>query len=331
VDQIIVSRLAGRFGVPDTALKPLSGGHFSQVYEFSRDGRPFVLRLIPPNPDIDVASLLSISHWMDYLSAHEAAVSKPVRSTSGDLVEAIEHDGALYLAVAQEKAQGTLGEELPFDRWNDALYQTLGKELGRIHALARDYTPPHGVTPRPHWNEETNCFNPSEVLDSSQVRLIERQTQIAACIQGLPKDREGYGLAHLDLHFANLFVDDVAQVITFFDFDDCAYGWYVMDLAMLLLDTLVLYPCSDREDFAARFFQNVLKSYASQSPLSRYWINQIPHFLALLEIGLYTQLYRDYDPTDRSSWVGRFMQDRKARIEAGVPYVNIEFDTFEHQ
>jgi Ser/Thr protein kinase RdoA (MazF antagonist) len=36
------------------------------------------------------------------------------------------------------------------------------------------------------------------------------------------RSRNSYGLAHMDLHFGNFFVDMGQQRIQLFDFDDCA-------------------------------------------------------------------------------------------------------------
>jgi hypothetical protein len=49
-------------------------------------------------------------------------------------------------------------------------------------------------------------------------------------------------------------------------------------------------------------------------------------FLKLLEIGIYTQVYRFYDPHDADPWVEKFMADRKDRIEHDVPYLEMDFE-----
>ena len=134
-----------------------------------------------------------------------------------------------------------------------------------------------------------------------------------------------YGLAHLDLHFGNFFVDVASSQITLFDFDDCAYGWYLMDLAMLLFDVLVVYGGSDRERFGGRFLEHVL-ARLSVAEIHRILLAaQFPLFLKLLEIGVYITLYRTYDPSDSDGWVGKFMHGRKLRVEQDIPYVDLDF------
>ena len=46
------------------------------------------------------------------------------------------------------------------------------------------------------------------------------------------------------------------------------------------------------------------------------------NFLKLLEIGIYIQVYDDYEPHDLDSWVGKFMAKRKYRLEHDIPYIH---------
>jgi len=126
-------------------------------------------------------------------------------------------------------------------------------------------------------------------LDASQAVIAEKRAEV---IRELPKDKDGYGLIHTDLHFANFFVDVETGTVTIFDFDDCAYGWYVMDIAMTLLDAMVVHAGTDRavstEAFAAAFLKSYLRGYTAEAPMSAFRASQLLHFLKLLEIGLYT-------------------------------------------
>jgi Ser/Thr protein kinase RdoA (MazF antagonist) len=326
----VVKLVAQRYGVPESQLKPLSGGHFSRVYEFAEGGETYVLRITPPNDELGVQETRAVLAWMDFLSANGASVPKPKRSNHGRLVEAVEQDGQRYVAVVFERARGVLGEALPREQWGDTLYQHIGRTVGRMHALAKRYVPPDDVPRRPQWDGIVNCFNPGQALDGSQAVVAEKQARILEIVRGLPKDEGGYGLIHTDLHFANFFVDVEAGTVTIFDFDDCAYGWYAMDIAMTLLDAVVVHAGVDRavsaEAFAAAFMESYLRGYTAETSLSGFWASQLPHFLKLLEIGLYAQVYRGYDPSDSESWAGKFMAGRKSKIEGDVPYVEVDFE-----
>jgi len=52
----------------------------------------------------------------------------------------------------------------------------------------------------------------------------------------------------------------------------------------------------------------------------------VPWFLKLREIDLYAVIHRSFDVDHLTdSWVSRFMEGRRDRIEQGVPYVEYDF------
>lgn len=321
-----IDEAARRYGVAAADLAPMVGGHVTHVYSFTHGDKDCVLRITPPNEEIDLPAMHAILPWMHFLAEGGASVAAPVPSQNGHLIELIEQDGQTYIAVAFERAPGIRGEELTFDQWNDALFARLGQTAGKMHALARAYTPASADLKRPDWDVAGNCFHPLEPLPPSEAIVAEKQVRLFEVVQALPKDADCYGMIHADLHGGNFFVDVDTHTITVFDFDDCAYGWYGMDIAMSVFDMLVLYPGPDREAFTVRFLRSYLQGYRTENALSTFWLGQLPHFLKLLEIGVYAQVYAYYDPADTESWVGRFMANRKSRIEQDVPYIDLDFE-----
>jgi amicoumacin kinase len=325
MDADTLKRAAERYEIPVSLLKPAAGGHFSHVYEFSRGDQAFILKITPPNDEIDVQAMRAILEWVFFLASRGAPVASPILSRDGQLIETIEVDGESYLAVLFEKAGGILAEELPVDAWDETLVQNLGRTAGKMHAVARSYVPASQTLKRPNWEEVVNCYNPSEELDPSQKGVLEKRLKILEAVQNLPKEADGYGLIHADFHGANFFVDPQSKTITVFDFDDCCYGWYAMDIAMCLFDTLVLYSGKEPQHFASWFLENYLFGYNHENRLAPFWIDQLPLFLKLLETGIYAEVYRFAGDSRPGSWVGKFMAGRKERIEENLPYIDIDF------
>jgi len=55
-------------------------------------------------------------------------------------------------------------------------------------------------------------------------------------------------------------------------------------------------------------------------PFTR-WAFQLPHFLKLLEMGVYTMVHPYYAADDYDAWDAKFMADnRKERIENDIPW-----------
>lgn len=312
---------ASLYGISEATLQPVRGGNFTHVYSFKRDDRHYILRLTPPNDETDAQAQRSLLSWMAYLAAHGAFVPEPLPSQSGNLVEVISSPEGDWLAVAFTRAEGILSEELSLDQWDAEQFQMLGRSIGKMHAIARGYVPSNEAG-YPDWESGGNLF--SDRI-RNELWLKEKQSRLLEHIRSLPKPVDAYGLIHCDLHFGNFFVDLPGQKITLIDFDDCAYGWYVMDIAVLLFDILVLYTGSDKDEYALHFLRNFLTGYLAENLLSSFWLEQLPQFLKLLEINVYDMVAKSY-PDDADDWVMKFMSGRKERLENDMPYVDLNFE-----
>lgn len=321
----LIPMIAGLYNTTPGQLKMVEGGHFSTVFEYKQEGKGRILRVTPPNPDIDLGAMRSILAWMDFLSTHDGPVPRLVRSQNGNPFEVIAFEGETYLASVFERAPGILAEGMALESWSDELFQALGKTLGRCHQIAGRYSPV-AQDQRPTWDRAVNCFNPIKDLEDADVIILDKRSAVMSKMEGLPKAAVNFGLAHMDLHFGNFFVDIDNKQFTLIDFDDCAYGWYMMDIAMLLFDVLVVYSGENRLKFGRRFLENILLGYYTHTPTDVFWIYQLPHFLKLVEIGVYLMLYRDYDPESTDEWVGKFMAGRRERILGEIPYVELDFE-----
>ena len=327
LDPHLLTAAAERYDLQPFQLKPVQGGHFSHVFEYRLGQQDFILRLTPPNADVNLVSMRSMLEWLAFLAGQGGPVARPIRSQAGNLIETIDGQEGVYIAGAFEKAPGVLAENMPLADWDDGLFQLLGRTLGNCHRIARDYQPARPEHRRPEWDQGGNCFNPREALEDADRSILKKRAEVLGKIREMPKDRDHYGLAHLDLHFGNFFVDKELQQMVLFDFDDCAYGWYVMDIAMLLFDVLVVYEGSRPVQFGERFLKNLLQGYTTQMPVSEWWVRHLLDFLKLLEIGVYLMLYRGYHEESADNWVSKFMKGRRERIDKDVAYVELDFIT----
>ncbi|MBN1537846.1 MAG: phosphotransferase [Anaerolineales bacterium] len=328
LDDIVLQAAAQKYGVNGNKLTPLKGGLTNFVFQYNHAGKDLVLRILTPDAEIDHSTINANMAWLNFLAQNDASVARPVPSTENKLIEVIDFSSESYFVFSCEKAIGVLSETLPIDQWNDPLFQSLGKTVGKMHKLATSYTPTSNIIKHPEWDQSANIFNP-DCLDDAELNLVyQRRAAIIAQLADFQKDAENFGIIHCDLHFANFFVDTQNEIITIFDFDDCAYGWYIMDIATLLLDLCVVYSKSNKESFAANFMHNFLSGYLSEKHLDNLWISRIPVFLKLLECSLYIDVYKYWNPEEKDSWVGKFMPDRRISIEEDKPFINLNFSEF---
>lgn len=320
----ILNEAIHRYGIPQGHIHLLDGFE-SFMYEFdnSRSGLPEsgILRIghsLRRTPALIQAEV----DWINYLAEGGAGVAKAWLSKRGNLVEAVDDgQGGQFLITAFAKARGRHPGRV---EWTPAFFETYGQLIGRMHALSRYYIPPHPGCLRPHWNDGIN-MNVVKFLPEGDERIAEQFRILMVYLEALPVKSEGYGLIHQDAHGGNFFVDDAGQ-ITLFDFDDCCYGHYIYDLAMV-----VFYAIVNRSNMPAatqEFLPPFLYGYYREDRLDPVWLKEIPHFLKLREIDLYAMIHRSMGPGSyEDDWVRRYMDGRKARLDAEKPFVEFDFQS----
>lgn len=258
--------------------------------------------------------------WIDFLAANDLTVCKAVPSKRGELVEVLGTGDEYFTAVVFEKA---LGAQVATAEWKPPLFERMGRMMGRMHALTKEYVPGHPSFARHHWYEDL-VGTAERFLPQSDRVVIDRFNALLTETHELPVERDSYGLVHFDFHRGNFFVH--ADAIWLFDFDDCQHTWFADDVAIALFYA-VPHDCSsagDRE-FARSFVGHFLEGYAAENALNRAWLSRIPMFLARREMDLYIVIHRSLDLDNLDPWGASFMRDRGEKIESEVPYVDIDF------
>ena len=313
----ILAEARQRYGIVANALVDL-GGFESFMYGFAQDGGEYILR-IGHSRRRSVNMIQGEVDWLNYLASRGAGVARAVPSPCGELVEVLpDGQGDNFLATAFVRAQGG---HIKREMWNEDFWVKYGRFLGKIHALTKNYEPTQPEWRRPDW--DAPIYQETHWLPESEGLARQKYAELMAYLGTLPRDRESYGLVHQDAHRGNFFVDEAGN-ITLFDFDDCMYCWYVQDIAMVLFYAITNEPNMD--ELAHNFFKHFRRGYEQENYLDPVWYKEIPAFLKQREIDLYAVIYRSFDLENlNDSWVARFVQGRKERIENDVPYVSINF------
>ena len=315
----ILLEAIGRYGVARDAITPLDGFE-NFIYAFERESGEYILRIGHSrrrNPNLIRGEV----EWINVLADRGAGVTRAIYSEAEQLVEAIDDGhGGQFLVTAFVKTLGRPAYEVG---WTLALYETYGRLLGRIHAISKTYTPSDPAIRRYDWNHPQN-LDLIDWLPADEPIILERYRAVLSHLDRLPRSADSYGLIHQDAHSGNFFVTDDGQ-ITLFDFDDCVYGWYVYDIAMVIFYMVTNHP--DPEGLIQAFWPRFWAGYCAENTLDPGWLSEIPHFLKLREIDLYALHFRSFEDVENIAppWSARFMKGRKARIEADVPVVTHTF------
>jgi Ser/Thr protein kinase RdoA (MazF antagonist) len=157
-------------------------------------------------------------------------------------------------------------------------------------------------------------------LNPAAMKLAEANLSY---LRQLPTPPDAFGLIHQDAHTGNLFVDEHGQ-ITLFDFDDCVYGHFVYDIAMVIFYAVTNHP--EPVEFCARFWPLFWQGYCEENQLDPIWLKEILPFMKLREIDLYGILSRDYPDLSGDGWGASFMRGRREIIRAERPYIDFNFE-----
>jgi Ser/Thr protein kinase RdoA (MazF antagonist) len=315
----ILAEARERFGISADKIKELDGFE-SFIFEFEKDSRDYILRIGHSrrrSPELIHGEV----DWINYLAAGGAGVARAIFSDNGELVEAIDdgEDGQ-FLATAFVKARGGPPSEA---FWNEQLFVPYGRLIGRMHKLSKTYRPGDPAWRRPSWDDPIMQFG--ELLTSkAQTAVLDRYRRLMEHLQALPQDKESYGLIHQDAHGGNFFVDETYQ-ITLFDFDDCVYGHFINDIAMVMFYAITNWP--EPEQRLAELWIPFMQGYLAENELDPAWFREILPFMKLRELDLYAILFDLYGSKKTGDgWIDSFMHGRRRRIENDVPYVNFSFE-----
>jgi Ser/Thr protein kinase RdoA (MazF antagonist) len=320
INEDILAAARQRYDIAPDRLKLLDGFE-SFIYEFSRTDGDYVLRLghsSRRSPDLIRGEV----DWINYLSDGGVTVARAVLSTAGNLVEPLDDGhGGQFLCTAFIKARGGIARK---EQSNDRLFLNYGRLLGRMHALAKTYIPANPAWKRYAWDSPENN-TPDRQLSRDEKLIREKYRALLARLRPLPREPDGYGMIHQDAHLGNLFVDE-NYTLTLFDFDDCVYGHFIYDIAMVLFYTS-MWEEKDVSGFTGRFMPVFLQGYREHNRLDPAWLKELPHFLKLREIDLFAAILFAYGAQPEDEWCAGYLEGRRERIEADVPYIDFDWES----
>lgn len=313
---------ARRFGVTAVELTYI-GAWQNFIYEYHKDGESFILRFTPSSHRNELAVAAELE-WILDLASLGMSVSTPIVSSQGLLTEKIPISESFYLTAASfVKAKGVkIGYPECLNDTN--LYEQLGRFTGKMHTLSKSYHPGEGVR-RHSWEDNYYLRSIRKYIPLSQHKVHDQCVALIKEIKDtLPMDANSFGLIHGDINTANFHMHD--GNITLFDFDEAQYSWFVEEIAIPLYYLVYVYgddSYPQRVSQANLFMEHFLKGYTFEYAVDDFWLKQIPLFLRLREIIVYTGMHRNSDVTKLDQWGLDFISQSKKRIENGIPIVDV--------
>ena len=236
----------------------------------------FLLRIHASRNNDAIASELT---WLAALS-QEAGMPVPA--------PVLTMDGKLLTTITTPALPG--GRVVSLMRWLDGRrprkgmkpkqFSALGQVVARMHNFAAGWQPPSGFK-RLHWNWDSlmggSLFKHplDEVITTIPTKFLKPcmaiSTKVKKVMEAFGKGPEAYGLIHGDLYPENvLFKDGKAFPI---DFEDCGYGYWMMDIAVALCE----WAWGDEWELVRKAFQS---GYSQVRALPEEQWRQLDFFIA---------------------------------------------------
>ena len=278
----IIEQVKKSYGLDGFELRQITehkGGR-NKIFVCSKDGeKKYVLRISELN-DRTLNDYLAETEYIRFLKENGASVADVIPSLNGVFVERIGDASVSIFEYAKGMLMCDNGyryrEGVPLEEY----FYNIGKTIGRIHKLSKEYEPSHK---RMSYFDKFNTEYIDELIPDTYGELkkaIEKRTEK---FSELPVNREVFGMVHFDYCDGNYHVDMSTGDITVFDFDNCINCWYMFDLAHTW--THGIGWCQFEPDpkrricFMEHYLNTVLDGYRSETYVSEDMLDKLQLFI----------------------------------------------------
>ncbi|MDQ8738314.1 phosphotransferase [Paenibacillus sp. LHD-38] len=232
-------------------------GSFNDHYSIDTNGSKFILRVYK-NKKSYIRNITDIRFELDfleYLHSSGIPVAYPIRSIKNETLNTVFCKNELRYIALFDYAEGS-----QIDNINISDAKIFGKLVATLHKRADQFKSEHS---RFKIDQGYLINEPLETLEKyigtlklSDISFFKTRANLMhEHFDQLPSTNEAFGLIHGDLNPSNVHYCP-EHGFKIFDFDHCAYGWRIHDLAVIRL-------CFDNNTYKA-----ILNGYKSVRPLS---------------------------------------------------------------
>lgn len=309
-----------------TEKEPKMLGDFeTYIFEVYQNDSPFILRLTHSSHRTK-EQIESELDWLNFLSEQKINVCYAIPSVNGNYVEVLASEDTFFFASLFKKANGGIVKAQSVN-FNDALFYEWGKLVGKMNRITKTYRKPSYIGKRPEWDEE-DFISIEKYFPADDKLLLEKGKALLQQVQQLDKHPDCYGLIHSDVHQGNFFVEN--GKIELFDFDDCSYHWFASDIAIPIYYAIwykmPFEAKENRSNFAQNFATQFLKGYYTENELDPYWLQQLPLFLKLRDLVLYSVFHKKEDLSTADEKLLKFLSDIRHRLLLNEPIADLNIE-----
>ncbi|WP_170130928.1 phosphotransferase enzyme family protein [Deinococcus yavapaiensis] len=259
--------------------------------------------------------------WLAFLAEHGLSVAKPLPSASHRILEEVPVADGSFIVATFEHAGGV---RITAETLTDDILVSWGRFLGKLHVLSASYRPrdPEG---RPTWYGDEYVAVRAGTPASIEPSILETLDTTVAALRAVPTTSENFGLVHNDPHNGNFHWENGR--LTFFDFDDSCYNFYVNDLAMALYYGMWM-AGDDKVSFGHRFLTRLLEGYRSERTIGPDELRLIPDLMRIRDCSLYVYIQRKLGPEPEDDGLRAILTGVREALLAGRSPVDLDFESY---
>lgn len=312
IEKITLNSVMERLGTDPSKTNSL-GGFDNSVYEVHINNHPYVLKFYRAE-NREKSLIQGELDWIIHLGKKGVAVARPFTFNKMSLIQQIQGEGGKFYYVLFEKVSG---EFINIENPDHTLVENWGEVMGKIHRLAKSYSPPpKGRIMK--WYENNIVTAPPELAPDTVLRKWEDALQK---LKGCPPSTEKYGIIHNDLHHQNLYFRQGKPLI--FDFGDCEYGWFAYDIGISLYHGIqaVRDNVGNPFDYANQFLNVFLRGYLRENPSYEFCKKEIEFFLDFRRMYSYLYLLKNIPRDQINESLQRVLQGMEREIKEGISII----------
>jgi len=299
------------------------GGFENFIYGYKKEGKDYILRISHASHRT-YEELLSELDFVNFLANQHANVSIPILSINQHLVEKVEVNDSYFTVSSYIKANG---ERPNKDQFDETFFFNYGKTIGEFHRLTKVYMPDQVIIKRFSWDNDPLFINARSYLPDSDEIIYQRFKELMEHLNQIPKHTDNFGLIHTDIHMGNFFVKN--KELCVFDFDDCAYMWFVSDIAIALFYYIEFSARDEKNQLSLSefFMTHFMRGYLSENSITKQDMKTMNDFLKLRELVLYIVFNRSVD-ISIDNFASRYIKKHRDLIIANSQFINIDFTKY---
>lgn len=298
-------------------VESLAGGFQNHVFRFLMDHDWYIARLTPPRKRSKELIEAELSFMEELRKNHIRTVD--VILINGERVNEIIIDNKFFYITVFQYVENQELDVSDLSIWNTNFFLEWGKTIGQMHQISETSLKKFI---RPVWLEDDGEVNTiSSLFGDNKHGLKEAYKDLLKKLATFPQTNCNFGLIHNDLHQGNFFVNSNQLIL--FDFDDCAYNWYVQDLATSIYHALwtggAYHPKWD--EFPQEFLNNFLTGYMSVRELTENDLVQMELFLQMRELFLFLLFKKGWDFQHLEEWQSEKLLEMEENLRHNrIPY-----------